>query len=287
MAALPKCAVVLIFTTVAYSAGDATALLTKAVAAFRANDPKQKNWNWQTTETRELVDRSGKAAQKFPTVVSESILRSDGRRCNAVVSWGDGRKPYLADADPDQRCQAMDAIAPPFPPIGVLLSQRAKLVSQDAKEITIEVEPDKSKLKDADYDIRCGASIRATVRLDAATYFPLRIEGEVAESGCDNTFKPVNHYETMTRGPMSSNFRKGSTFWVEWSLQKDKTGDAGKSYWIASAQHYSQPWNNDNSVLYYWGRQVPVRQEGHRLVKDLKTSAQEFVVGSELIFKNW
>jgi hypothetical protein len=84
---------------------------------------------------------------------------------------------------------------------------------------------------------------------------------------------------------MSSNFRKGSTFWVEWRLEKDKTGDPGKDFWIASAQHYSQPWNNDNRVLYYWGRQVAVLHEGHRLVKDLATTAQEFVVGSELIFK--
>jgi hypothetical protein len=84
---------------------------------------------------------------------------------------------------------------------------------------------------------------------------------------------------------MSSNFRKGSTFWVEWTLEKDKTGDSTRDYWIAAAQHYSQPWNNENRVLYYWGRQVPVLREGRRLVKDLKTTAQEFVVGSELIFK--
>jgi len=38
-------------------------------------------------------------------------------------------------------------------------------------------------------------------------------------------------------------------------------------------------------VLYYWGRQNTVRHEGHRLIKDIKTTAQEFVVGSELVFK--
>jgi hypothetical protein len=278
-------AFVLLFTSALHATDDASALLAKAGEAFRANQPKQKNWNWQTVESRELVDRAGKPLQRFPNVTSESILRSDGRRCNAVVSWGDGRKPYLADADPDERCQAMDAIAPPFPPLGVLVSQRGKVMERTAAAITILVEPDKSKLKDANFDIRCGASIRATVQLDPATFFPLRIEGEVVDSGCDSTFTAVNHYETMTRAPMTSNFRKGSTFWAEWALQKDKTGDPAKNYWIAAAQHYSQPWNNDNRVLYYWGRQVPVLREGHRLVKDLKTTAQEFVVGSELIFK--
>jgi hypothetical protein len=267
------------------AADDAAAFLTRAAGAFRQNETKQKHWNWQTIETRELVDRSGKMVQKFPAVTSESLIRSDGRRCNAVVAWGDGRKPYLADADSDDRCQAMDAIRPPFPPIGVLLNHRAKVLAQSSESITIAVEPDKTKLKDPDQTIRCGASIRATVTLDAITYFPLRIEGEVAESGCDSVFTPVNQYETMTRAPMTGMFRKSATFRVEWTLQKDKTGDPEKNFWIASTQHYSQPWSSDSRVLYYWGRQVPVLHEGHRLIKDVKTTAQEFAVGSELIFK--
>ena len=264
---------------------DAAALLSRAVEAFRANEPKQRYWNWQTAEVRTLVDRSGGAVESFPSVTVESVLRPDGRRCNAVTAWGDGRRPYLADADPEARCQAMDPIAAPFPPLGVLLSRRGKVVERGSQAIVLSVEPDRTRLKDDNFDVRCGASIRATVRLDPATMFPLRIEGEVAESGCDSTFTAVNQYETMTRGPMSSNFRKGATFWVDWRLEKDKTGDPAKSYWIAAAQHYSQPWNNDNRVLYYWGRQVPVRKEGHRLVKEMKTTAQEFAVGSQLIFK--
>jgi hypothetical protein len=272
-------------TTNAAAADEAADWLTKAVEAFRKNEPKQKHWNWQTVETRELVDRSGKAVQAFPVVTSESVIRADGRRCNAVVAWGDGKKPYLADADPDERCQAMEAIRPPFPPAGVLVNHRAKVLSRTASSVTIGIEPDKSKLKDPNSDIRCGASIRATVKLDATTSFPLRIEGEVTESGCDGSFVPVNQYETMTRAPMNSNFRRGATFWVEWSLEKDKTGDSERNFWITTAQHYSQPWHEGATVLYYWGRQVAVRHDGNRLVKDMKTTAQEFVVGSELVFK--
>jgi len=278
-------AVLLTLASSASAADDGAALLAKSVEAFRNNAPKAKNWNWQTVESRELVDRSGKTVQRFPAVTSESILRSDGRRCNAVASWGDGRKPYLADADPDERCQAMTGIEPPFPPLGVLLSVRGKVLDMTAGVITVAVEPDKSRLRDPNFELRCGASIRATVRLDATTFFPLRMEGEVVESGCDSTFTAVNHYESMTRAPMTASFRKGSSFSVEWRLEKDKTGDPGRNYWIAAAQHYSQPWNNDNRVIYYWGRQIPVLHEGHRLIKDLKTTAQEFVVGSELVFK--
>src|SRR5215471_20760028 len=96
----------------AHAAENAATLLTRAVDAFRQNETREKHWNWRTVETRELLDRSGKGVQKFPSVTSESLIRSDGRRCNAVIAWGDGRKPYLADADPDRRCQAMDVIRP-------------------------------------------------------------------------------------------------------------------------------------------------------------------------------
>src|SRR6267142_6044453 len=109
-------------TTTAGAADAAASLLDKAVEAFRKNEPKQKIWNWQIVETRELVDRSGNAVQKFPVVTSESVIRADGRRCNAVLTWGDGKKPYLAEADADERCQAMEAIRPPFPPVGVLVN---------------------------------------------------------------------------------------------------------------------------------------------------------------------
>src|SRR6059058_2228792 len=92
------------FSLTLRAADDASSILAKSVAAFRTNEPKQKHWNWQTVETRELVDRSGKTVQAFPVVTSESVIRADGRRCNAVVAWGDGKKPYLANADPDERC---------------------------------------------------------------------------------------------------------------------------------------------------------------------------------------
>src|SRR5437667_264577 len=93
----------------------------------------------------------------------------------------------------------------------------------------------------------------STARARPFRSFPLRIEGEVVETGCDNTWTPVNQYETLTRAPMSSNFRKGSTFRVEWSLEKDKAGDPERDFWIATAQHYDQPWRSGATTIYYWG----------------------------------
>ena len=265
--------------------GDAAALLAKSVAAFEKNQQNEKQWNWNIVETRQLLNRAGETLQSFPSVTSESVIRSNGRRCNALTAWGDGRAPYMKDADPDERCQAFNAIGTPFEVALLLKSATAKVLEQSASGIRISVLPDKSRTKFPGYAVRCAASIKATIQLDPATFFPLRIEGEVAESGCDGEFQPVVHYETWTRQPMVGQFRKGASFRVVYALQKDKFDNPANSFWISTEQHYVQPWNSDARVLYYWGRQVPVnRTSGHRLVKDIQTTAQEFGAGSLLRF---
>jgi hypothetical protein len=173
----------------------------------------------------------------------------------------------------------------PFDVALLLNSTNAKVIARSASAVRIAVVPDKSLVREKTYGIRCAASIKATITLDPVSFFPVRIEGEVVESGCNGEFQPVIHYETWTRRPMLSQFRKGATFNVEYALQKDKFADPAKSFWISSAQHYSQPWDSDNQVLYYWGRQVIVKSSGgHRLVKDIKTTAQEFGAASLLRF---
>jgi len=263
----------------------AAALLAKAVEAFENNQKSEKHWNWNIVETRHLLSKSGEMLQSFPSVTSESVVRSNGRRCNALTAWGDGREPYMKDADPDERCQAFDALGTPFQVALLLKSANAKLIDRSASEIRISVVPDHSRTKSRDYNVRCAASIKATIELDARTFFPVRIEGDVAESGCDGEFRPVVHYETMTRQPMVSQFRKGAAFRVAYALQTDKFDNPANSFWISTEQHYEQPWNSDARVLYYWGRQVPVTHStGHRLVKDIKTTAKEFGAGSQLRF---
>jgi hypothetical protein len=263
----------------------AAALLAKAVVAFENNLKTEKHWNWNIIETRQLLGKSGEILQSFPSVSSESVIRSNGRRCNALTAWGDGREPYMKDADPDERCQAFNALGTPFQMALLLKSANAKLIDWSASEIRISVVPDHSRTKSRDYNVRCAASIRATIQLDAVTFFPVRIEGEVADSGCDGEFQPLVHYETVTRQPMVSQFRKGAAFRVVYALQKDRFDNPANSFWISTEQHYEQPWNSDARVLYYWGRQVPVtHRTGHRLVKDIKTTAKEFGAGSQLRF---
>ena len=263
----------------------AAALLAKSIVAFQKNLASQKQWNWSIAETRALADKSGQPVHPFPSVTSESVIRSDGRRCNAVTSWGDGRAPYMKDADPDERCQAYDALGTPFEVAVLLKSANASLARQTAAEIAIDVLPDKSQLKSPEFAVRCAASIKATIELDPVSFFPVSIEGEVAASGCDSQFIPVVHDGSVTRQPMTSQFRKGATFRVTYALQKDKFDNPANSYWISNTQHYSQPWNKDSQLLYYWGRQFRVpRNNATHLVKDIKTTAQEFGAGSQLRF---
>jgi hypothetical protein len=265
---------------------DARALLARGVTALQHNLENEKRWNWTITETRELADKTGHSVQTFPTVRSESVILSDGRRCNAVTIWGDGHPAYLRDAAPEERCQAYDALGTPFQVARLLQGSVARIASNDPQAITITVLPDKARQKDPDYGVRCAAAISATIQLDPATFFPLRIEGRVVDSACERTFVPVMYDTPITRGPMSSNFRKGTVFRVVYALQKDRFGNPANSYWITTQQHYDQPISEDFTVIYYWGRQFRIRAaNGRHLIKDIATTAQEFGAGSQLTFK--
>jgi hypothetical protein len=265
---------------------DAATELAKAAAAFHANQERAQHWNWNVHETRRLLDNAGKILQTFPSVTSESIIRSTNQRCNAIVAWGDGKVPYMVDADPDARCQAMDAIRAPFQVETLLGSSKVTLQSRSATAITLAIVPDKSRLKNSDFAVRCAASIQATVKLDPATFFPLYFDGEVMETGCDLRSDPVTHYAAVRAAPANSTFRKSARFRMEYALQKDKFQNPANSFWICAHQEFDQPWNRSAEYLYYWGRQLMVRNpgEGHRLIKETQTTAREFGAETQLRF---
>src|SRR5262245_55196606 len=148
---------------------EAAALLAKSVAAFQSNLEHEKHWNWTTTEARQILGKSGEVVQTLPELRSESVIMSDGKRCNAVTSWGDGHQPYLKDAPPEDRCVAYSGLGTPFNVALLLKSVNVKIAARDAESVTIAVAPDRARQKDADYGVRCAASISATVRLDAKT----------------------------------------------------------------------------------------------------------------------
>lgn len=253
----------------------AAALLAKVSAAYQRNHEREVHWNWTAVETRTLVDRSGSTLEEYPSVTAESLMRSNGTRCNAVVSWGDGLAPYMANADPDSRCRAMDEFRPAFDVAALLQSTSVKRVS--ATELLIE--PDKPRQKSPDAATRCAASIQAKVQFDPATFFPRRIEGEVTGTGCDRSASPIIQYgSTRDSKRMRSMFSKGASFKMEFGFQKDKFQNPENSFWICTRQRYSLPNVGANWMLVYWGRVLYVRAAGenHRLIKDIQTTAQEF-----------
>src|SRR3984957_159866 len=173
---------------------EAVDLLARASSAYDANRIQEQHWNWTATEKRQLAGRSGDILQSFPAVTAESVIRTNGNRCNAVVAWGDGLTPYKLKADNDERCRAMDEFRAPFELQELLKSSQVKVLEEWEGGVAISVLPDKTRLKSEDASVRCAASIEAVVKLDLATMFPQSVEGRVVENGCDQRTAPVVQY---------------------------------------------------------------------------------------------
>ena len=259
-------------------------LLAKASAAFDANQAREIHWNWTAMEKRSLLNHSGATVQTFPSVTAESVLRANGNRCNAVVAWGDGLKPYKASASADERCRAMDDFKPPFEVRELLRGSQAKIAPASQGGTQILIAPDKARQRSDDPSIRCAASIEATVSLDSASSFPRSIEGKVVTDGCEQRGSAPMQYGQASSKLMRSAFRKGASFRMTFQLQKDKFANQANSFWICVSQHYVMPWDSDNEVLAYWGRQIPANSAGRQLVKDISTRAREFGADSAVSF---
>jgi hypothetical protein len=260
-------------------------LLAKAREAFAHNQEHQDHWNWTTTENRTMVDHAGHKAQDLPWVTVESVIRQDGRRCNAVLAWGDGVEPYKLHESADARCAGQEPLEPPFRIESLLQSANVKLGARSATEIRLQILHDKPRLQDPRHDVRCTASIQATLGLDPATFFPKHLEGEVVDSGCEEeTMQELHYGESQPPRPLHRLLRKGTTFRLEYELQPDKFGNHSNSYWISVEQHWSRPFQPHASGLVYSNRMFQLVQDvrGPRLIQDNRTTAQEFGVVSEI-----
>jgi hypothetical protein len=260
---------------------EAVDLLAKASAAFDVNRTREPHWSWTAIEKRELADRSGDILQSFPAVTAESLVRSDGNRCNAVVAWSDGLTPYKPLADSDERCRAMDEFRTPFELQELLRSSQVKVLEEWEGGVAISILPDKSRQASEDPAVRCAASIQAVVKLDLETMFPQSVEGKVVENGCDQRVAPTAMNGKAAAAPIRAVFRKGASFRMEFKLQRAKASSNASSFWVCANQHYLMPWDSENGSLVYWGRQVPVKTGGRQLVKDIEIKAREFRGGSQ------
>jgi len=267
------------------AADDAHALLEKARTAFLENRERERYWNWTTTSNRWVIDKDGKTVDQLPSVTVESPIRSDGKRCNAVLAWGDGREPYLANADADSRCAVEQEALDLFQVEALLESRAVKLQSRSASQITLEIRPE-TATDTTDPVRRCIASIQAKLELDPHSFFPKRIDVNAIGSGCEHSTTAVDHYDHAPILRAASSFRKGTTMVIEYEIQKDKSGNTSKDYWIAVHRHSVRLLPKDAKFMITWGRRYELTSSGdHRkLVIDGTTVATELAADTTLKF---
>ncbi len=255
-------------------------LLAKAHAAFEQNRLQESHWNWTTTQNHSLLDGNGREVRQLPSVTVESVIRQDGTRCVAVTSWGDGVPPYKMNEDADTRCGGQDPIEPPLRVEALLQSGRAKQLDGT----TIALLHDRARVHDQRPEVRCTASIEGTVHLDPATYFPVRIEGKIVDTGCQSdTWSELHYGGDPVRTPSKRGLFKGTSFRLEFALQADKYGNPANSYWISTAQHWNRPFGEIAGIIYF-NRRFAVNVRNAAWVTDTKTTAQEFGVQSQTRF---
>ncbi|MDR3700508.1 MAG: hypothetical protein P4L56_12770 [Candidatus Sulfopaludibacter sp.] len=251
-------------------------LLEKARAALDRNHEQEPHWNWTTIQNHTLTDRAGHTLRRLPDVTVESVIRQDGRRCNAVLSWGDGVAPYKLNEDADVRCSGQDPVEPPLRVESLLRSLKVKLVDS----YTIAIRHDKARVHDPRPEVRCTASVEGTVRLDPATFFPVHLEGTLVDTGCEGETWAELHYGGDPVKMMSHRgLLKGTSFRLEFALQPDKYGHPANSYWISTGQHWNRPFTEAAGVVYN-NRRFEVNLKNASWVTDSRTTAQEFGVQS-------
>lgn len=256
----------------------ATDLLAKAQAAVDRNREQEKHWNWTTTQTQAVLNSSGREQQRLPDVTVESVIRQDGRRCNAVLAWGDGVAPYKLNEDADARCSGQDPVEPPLRLEELLKSGKASLVDP----VTVAIHHDRARVRAAAPEVRCTASVEATIRFDPVTSFPTHVEGRLVDSGCESvTWAELHYGEQSLMRPIPRALFKGTTFRLEFALQPDRYGNAANSYWISTEQHWSAPIASAGGIVCFNRRfaLTPVVKNGF-MVREMRTTAQEFVVKS-------
>lgn len=270
------------------AAQDATALLAKARTAFIENHERERFWNWTTVSLRSIVDKNGAPLEELPSVTIDSPIRSDGKRCNAVLAWGDGVEPYLANASADERCSVEKEVSSIFKLESFLESRQVKIQSRSDSAITLAIREDKSTADASDPVKRCVASTRGTIQIDLATYFPVQIEVTMPGVACEQKkVSASNHYDDAVLKNVTGGYTKGTLLRFDYELQKDKTDDAAKNFWICVRTHSVRPLQKKGSGMLISGRRFELSSSGpgRSMLLDGRTTASELSAESLIKFE--
>ncbi len=266
-------------------AQDGQALLAKARAAFLANQPQERYWIWTAITTRSIVDKAGTTRDQFPSVTIESPIRSDGKRCNAVVAWGDGVEPYLKDASADQRCKVEEEVQPVVELEAVLEGEHVTIESRNDSEITLRIHPEKAESSDAAK--RCAGSLDGSIRLDPQTNFPRHIDFTVTSDGCERKQALLEDHYAGSVVRAAGGYAKGTRILIEYTLARDKTGNASRDFWISTHRRVVQPLPKNLTGVVISGRRFKVSSKGpdRQGVSEVITTATEVTAESLLKFE--
>lgn len=275
-----------LFLSLAATAGaqDAATLLAKAREAFIQNQARERHWTWVTATTRAVIDKKGSKLQDLPSFTVESPIRSDGKRCNAVIAWGDSVEPYLANAAADERCKVADENRDTVQIAELLDPRPAKIESRKAA-ITISFPQNKALVSSPDPSKRCAASITGRIQLDAASFFPKRIALEVPDHGCEGQRTVTEHYEDLSM-QVHSGPTKDTTLLYEYELEHDRAGDQSKDYWIAAHVHIKRALLPRSTWIVNWSRRTQLTSPAanHFLDYDAKMTATELSAEAKIKF---
>ncbi len=277
----------LLFVSTAAAAQEARDLLARAHSAFFENSERARFWNWTAVSTRIVTDKDGKVLEELPAVTVESPIRSDGKRCNAVLAWGDGRAAYLADASADERCAVEKEQLDLLPLERLLQGRQVKIQSRTEHTITLAIRIDKSAMESEDPVERCVASAEATVEIDAASFFPKRIEVHVPNANCEQKHVTANeHYDGAVLQNVINGYAKGTRLTLSYEAQKDKAGVSQKDYWLCTHRHSERPLPKNSGGIIVSGRLFKLKSRGpdRRMIIDCVTTGSELSAESVLKF---
>jgi hypothetical protein len=266
---------------------DPAAILAKARTAFIENQARQRFWNWTTLSTRTVTDKDGTELETLPSVTIESPIRSDGKRCNAILAWGDGVEPYLANASADERCAVEMETPDVFRMDAFLESRQVKIQSRTPQAITLTIREDKQAMESTDPVKHCVASVRGTVRVDPVSFFPTHIEVTMPSTACiQKRVDAANHYDDTPLRNVTGGSTKGTFIRYDYELQKDKGGDSTKDFWICTRRYSIRPLQKGAGAMVISGRRFPLQSSGdRRMAVETRTSASELSAESQIKFE--
>jgi hypothetical protein len=265
---------------------DAGGLLAKAHTAFVENSAHARFWNWTVVSTRTIMGKDGKVLEELPSVTVESPIRSDGKRCNAVLAWGDGREAYLANASADERCAVEKEQTDLLPLTELLESKQVKVRSRTESTITLAIREDKASMESADPVKRCVASVEATIEIDAASFFPKGIDIRVPSANCEQKHvTATDHYDGAVLHNVMNGYMKGTHLRLDYEALRDKGGDALKDYWLCTKRYSERPLQKSSTGIVVSGRLFELKSRGADRLMIIDGSATGSELSAESVLK--